>query len=261
MPVIQQYNYNSLRNFSYLIYCSKSNFTAIIDPFDGKKTAEFIEKNNLQPKFIINTHHHWDHIQGNDFLAEKYNLEVIFQRGFEEAFDGITQSVKPNDILTVGEEVLLEFQSSPGHTESHLAIYLRHKITNKILSIFSGDTLFNAGVGNCRNGGNVDDLYQTIKTIYDDLEDDVILYPGHDYLVNNLNFSNSIQKSPEADLMLEEQNKNTSEFNQVPLTMAVERKVNLFLREKRKELKNQFEFAKNSDQQIFVKLRELRDKW
>ena len=79
MPVIQQYNYNDLRNFSYLIYCSKTNITAIIDPFDGFKTKEIIEENQLIPKYIINTHNHWDHIQGNEFLTDSYDLEVIYR--------------------------------------------------------------------------------------------------------------------------------------------------------------------------------------
>ena len=68
-------------------------------------------------------------------------------------------------------------------------------LNSSIKAVFSGDTLFNAGVGNCRNGGNVHDLYQTVVNIYDELDDEVIVYPGHDYLLNNLKFSKSVSLS------------------------------------------------------------------
>ena len=102
-----------LRNFSYLIYCSKSNITAIIDPFDGFKTKEIIEENQLIPKYIINTHNHWDHIQGNEFLTDSYDLEVIYQKGFEQDFDGITKTVKEGTSLRLGMSILLSFNAPP----------------------------------------------------------------------------------------------------------------------------------------------------
>ena len=261
MPVIQQYNYNDLRNFSYLIYCSKSNITAIIDPFDGFRTKEIIEENQLIPKYIINTHNHWDHIQGNEFLTDSYDLEVIYQKGFEQDFEGITKTVNEGDLLEIGDEHILEFQRSPGHTESHLAIFLKDSLNSSIKAVFSGDTLFNAGVGNCRNGGNVHDLYKTVVNIYDELDDEVIVYPGHDYLLNNLKFSKSVSESDDICTILKEKSQEIKDYNEQPLSMAVERKINLFLKEKREQLKNHPDFAKNKDEQIFIKLRQLRDKW
>jgi hydroxyacylglutathione hydrolase len=261
MPVIQQYNYNALRNFSYLIYCSKSNITAIIDPFDGKKTKELIQKNNLIPKYIINTHDHWDHIQGNSFLVKNYDLDVVYQKGYEDAFKGITKTVSSGESLELGQDYLLDFQRSPGHRESHLAIFLKKARLNEVKAIFSGDTLFNAGVGNCKNGGNVEHLYETILSIYDDLDDNVILYPGHDYLINNLEFSLSVDKKEDIENFLKEKKHPTDDYNSEPLAMAVEKKINLFLRNRREHLKKHPEFAKYNDKQVFIKLRDLRDKW
>ena len=257
MPVIQQYNHNALRNFSYLIYCDKTKDAIIIDPFDGEEVSKIIKDNDLQPRMIVNTHEHWDHIQGNSFLTEAYDLEVIYQDCFAQAYPGITKTVKSKEEITLGETIKLRFLSSPGHTESHLTILLTEN--NKNIAVFSGDTLFNAGVGNCKNGGDPKVLYQTINSIYDQLGDELIVYPGHDYLENNLKFTLSIEDNVDARQLLERQVNN--EFNEKPLSMAVERKINLFLIDNRKLLKKNDKFSQDSDEQIFVKLRKIRDQW
>ena len=139
MPVIQQYNHNALRNFSYLIYCDQTKEAIIIDPFDGEEISKIIKDNGLQPRIIVNTHEHWDHIQGNSFLTEAYDLEVIYQDCFAQAYPGITKTVKNKEEITIGETIKLCFLSSPGHTESHLTILLTEN--NKNIAVFSGDTL------------------------------------------------------------------------------------------------------------------------
>lgn len=258
MPVIQHYTDSNLRNFSYITYCSLRKLAIIIDPFEGEEVDEVLIKNNLRPVAIVNTHDHWDHTCGNKFLTDKYNLDVIYQEGYLDAYPGITKSVKSGDSLELGDEHILTFLSSPGHTESHLTIILKDKLGHP-QAVFSGDTLFNAGVGNCRNGGNVHQLYRTIESIYDEFEDSLIVYPGHDYLENNLNFTLSLEENSHAKKYLNRIK--GQKFNSEPLSFKEERLFNLFLRQGRQRLKKDKKFCQNTDEQIFVELRKKRDVW
>ena len=258
MPVIQHYTNSSLRNFSYIIYCAKTKLAMVVDPFEGKSIERLIKTYNLSPTAIINTHEHWDHIGGNDYLKKKFGLEVIYSRSYLNAFDGITRGVDHEEEIKLGEEYYLRFLSTPGHTESHLSIVLLD--TAKTPSaVFSGDTFFNAGVGNCKNGGDPKVLFKTISKYYDSLSDDLIIYPGHDYLKNNLEFTLSLEENSSARSMLSQCR--GEEYNKSPLKMLDERKVNLFLKEGRQRLQKSDDFSQNTNEQIFLKLRSLRDNW
>jgi hydroxyacylglutathione hydrolase len=159
--------------------------------------------------------------------------------------------------------VELEVLDTPGHTMSHVC--LRSHTDQPCL--FCGDTLFNAGAGNCHNGGHPNELYKTFSEQLARLPDDTRIYPGHDYIENNLKFT--LDREPdnrEAQALLDRL-AGQDPGNAFVSTLAVEREVNTFfrltspgviarLREAYPDLPDE-----PDPRTVFVKLRELRNTW
>ena len=122
--------------------------------------------------------------------------------------------------------------------------------------------MFNAGVGRCDSGGAVDVLYQTITEQFASLNDQVVIYPGHDYLENNCNFTLSLEPSnQQAKNWLEKAKQSDPFIAPVTTTIGDEREINTFFRLGNKEIRNNLKQDFNSDKEVFVKLRKTRDKW
>jgi len=244
------YAKNDLRNFSYLILDKETGDSWVIDPFDEKPIVDYIRKEALTLNGIFNTHQHWDHIRGNASLQNLFNCSVL--------------ATKHTQIdLTGGHGI--KFLETPGHTRDHLAFVWEKQ--NLPLGLFSGDTLFNSGVGNCQGGGNLDDLFETTNKLKQ-LEDSIVLYPGHDYVLRNLMFAKSC----------EPENKNIDEALKIVRdadtekgllwTLGQEKKVNPFFRLDSEEVRQKFideqmvlESEDMKERKLFKKLRSLRDKW
>jgi hydroxyacylglutathione hydrolase len=167
------------------------------------------------------------------------------------------------DVVKVGKTVELEVLDTPGHTMSHVCLLSR---TDQP-SLFCGDTLFNAGAGNCHNGGHPAELYKTFSEQLYRLPSSTRIYPGHDYIENNLRFTlNREPDNPTAQAMLDElggQDPNRAYVS----TLEVERQVNTFFRLTSpsviKTLRAAFpDLPEHPDPRtVFVKLRELRNDW
>jgi len=239
--------HNSLRNFSYLFYSEDPKYSEVycVDPFDPDLILEYLQKNQLKLTKIINTHQHHDHIRGNEKLSQEMGAEVLALFGDEK--------------IKLDEEWELEVLATPGHTPEHIGLLLKQNGKEKIL--FSGDTLFNCGVGNCKHGGNVDVLYKTFSEIYSKLPGDIIVYTGHDYYENNKSFAAQLGCSDESFKELN--------FNDgyILTTLSEERKMNPFLRldspDIRKNLvaQNLISDITCSDKEVFLAMRKLRDSW
>ena len=152
---------------------------------------------------------------------------------------------------------------TPGHTFCHVCLCAHGDRP----ALFSGDTLFNAGAGNCHNGGHPAELYKTFVEQLDRLPEDTRIYPGHDYIENNLRFT--LDREPDnrdARQMLEQVNGQDPASAYVS-TMAVERRVNTFFRLASPSviarLREAFpDIGDDPDPRtVFLKLRELRNKW
>jgi hydroxyacylglutathione hydrolase len=164
-------------NFSYIVYDLITKESAVVDPsFQIKKQVAFLKSKNLNLKYIINTHHHIDHTSKNKKLKELYpKSELIVSDTYRDTFV-ITPDVKVSDdsVIELGD-MQLNFLLTPGHTPDGLCIIVNNK------AILTGDTLF---IDNCGradlSGGNIADLFNSLQKIKQ-LNDDIIVYPGHDY--------------------------------------------------------------------------------
>ena len=176
---------------------------------------------------------------------------------------GIQRGLRAGDVIKVGTTVELECLDTPGHTMSHVCL-LAHADTP---ALFSGDTLFNAGAGNCHNGGHPVQLYETFSRQLTRLPDATRVYPGHDYLANNLRFT--LDREPDnanAREMLERLAGHDA-GNAFVTTLDIERRINTFFRLRSPtviaRLREAFPDLPDApdERTVFLKLRELRNKW
>lgn len=263
MIVEQVWVGNAFRNFNYLVACPETGDALAIDPLDFSKCLLAAKKNGWSITQVLNTHEHGDHTGGNAGMVAATGAKIIAHRNAKDRISNIDRGVGAGDIVKVGSTVELECLDTPGHTMCHICL-LSH--TDQP-ALFSGDTLFNAGAGNCHNGGHPEELYETFASQLDRLPDETLLYPGHDYLNNNLRFT--LDREPDnkvAEDMLETYQDQDAE-NALVTTLAIEREVNAFFRltstaivaKLRREFPELGESPSPKD--VFLKLRELRNNW
>jgi hydroxyacylglutathione hydrolase len=183
--VHQIWTANSYRNFNYLVVCPETGEALAIDPLDHEKCLAAAKQNGWEITQILNTHEHGDHTGGNRAMIAATGARLLAHQNAAQRIPGIDRGLAAGDTIKVGRTIELEALDTPGHTMSHVCL-LSHTDTP---ALFCGDTLFNAGAGNCHNGGHPSELYRTFVAQLAKLPSETLVYPGHDYIVNNLGFT------------------------------------------------------------------------
>lgn len=254
---------NDLRNFQYLVACSQSGEALAVDPLDARMVLSAAKEHGYSITQILNTHEHLDHTAGNAEVVKATGAKVLAHAGAAALIGGVDRGLARGDVVKVGKTVELEALDTPGHTLSHLCL-LGHGDTP---ALFCGDTLFNAGAGNCHNGGDSSLLYETFVDQLAKLPDSTRVYPGHEYMVRNLGFT--IDREPgNADAVKALAAARAHDPGHARVTtLAEEKRVNAFMRLSNPQiiakLREKFpEIGEKPDARtVFVKLRELRNKW
>lgn len=239
-------------NYSYLIFEEGTNTVSIIDPAEFMPCDKVIQKYK-KLDYILNTHHHADHVDGNIELKKKYNSKIM---GFEDDKDripGIDILLKNNQNQKIGN---LDFKTIfiPGHTKGHVAFYFKNE---KI--VFTGDTLFSLGCGRVFEGTNLD-MFNSLNKLKI-LPPETKVYCGHEYTKSNLNFclkydlNNSLLKKKSIEI----NSKITNGLPTIPTTIGEELKTNIFLRYDNNDIKQVLNLKDSSHEEVFSKLRELKD--
>ncbi len=263
MIVEQVWTGNAYRNFNYLIACPETGDALAIDPLDFNRCIKVARDRGWNITQILNTHEHGDHTGGNKGMVRATGAQVIAHANARDRIPNMDRGVGAGDVIKVGETVDLECLDTPGHTMSHICL-LSH--TDQP-ALFSGDTLFNAGAGNCHNGGHPHELYETFANQLQKLRDDTLVYPGHDYLANNLRFT--LDREPDntvARQMLADY-EDQDPADALVTTLAQEREINTFFRLDSATVigRLQDDFPEIGDhpdpRTVFLKLRELRNSW
>ena len=263
MIVEQIWTGNAYRNFNYLVACPETGDALAIDPLDFKKCLAVAKDLGWTITQILNTHEHGDHTGGNRGIVKATGAKIVAHKNAGNRIPDIHRGVGAGDVIKVGSSVELECLDTPGHTMCHICL-LSH--TDQP-GLFSGDTLFNAGAGNCHNGGHPAELFETFDTQLNALGDDTLIYPGHDYLLNNLAFT--LDREPDNQVAQEmvRKYKNQDPAEALVTSMAQERDINTFFRLQSPtvvaKLANEFpELGDRPDPRaVFLKLRELRNSW
>jgi hydroxyacylglutathione hydrolase len=254
---------NELRNFQYLIACSQTGEALAVDPLDARMALSAAKENGFTITQILNTHEHLDHTAGNADVVKATGAKVLAHAGAARRIGGVDRGLARGDVIKVGKTVELEALDTPGHTLSHVCL-LGH---GDAPALFCGDTLFNAGAGNCHNGGNAGLLYETFVNQLAKLPENTRVYPGHEYMGRNLAFT--LDREPgNADAAKALASARAHDPGDARVTtLGEEKRVNAFLRLSNPQiiarLREKFpEIGEKPEARtVFVKLRELRNKW
>jgi glyoxylase-like metal-dependent hydrolase (beta-lactamase superfamily II) len=159
-------------NFSYVIADETTLEAIVIDPsFNVDEIARIVREQGLQVKYVVNTHQHADHVAGNEELKSAFTAKIVAHKLARTRKD-----------MSVGNEQVLAFGNltakvihTPGHSPDSICLLVENKL-------FTGDTLF---VGECGRtdlpSGSASDLYDSLFSKLMKLDDNVEVYPGHDY--------------------------------------------------------------------------------
>jgi hydroxyacylglutathione hydrolase len=261
--VKQIWTANAYRNFNYLIVCGETGEALAVDPLDHEKCLKAARDAGWSVVQILNTHEHRDHTGGNDAMVRATGAQILAHRNAGDRIPGMARGLGAGDLVRVGKTVELEVLDTPGHTMSHVC--LRSHTDQPAL--FCGDTLFNAGAGNCHNGGHPEQLYETFSGQLARLPDDTLVYPGHDYIENNLRFTLDREPDNEDARAMLARLKGQDPSRAYVSTLAVEREINTFFRLSSPtviaRLREAFpDLPEKPDRRtVFLKLRELRNRW
>ena len=170
--IVHQLQVGGMQNFAYIAADEDTGEAVIIDPsWDLIELELIIKRHSLKIKYIINTHHHFDHTLGNEAMAKSTHAPIV-QHELSELQHDI--SVADGETINFGNSKLSVLHT-PGHSRDSMCLVGDGKI-------FSGDTLF---VGSCGRvdlpGGSARELYQSIFDVIYSLDDDLTIYPGHNY--------------------------------------------------------------------------------
>ena len=226
-------------NYSYLIIDKKSKNACVIDPSEAEPIVNYIENNEVNLKYILKTHHHYDHVGGNNELKKKYKSNVVGFKGDKDRIPEVDILVEDNQIWKK-ENFEAKIYHIPGHTTGHIAFhFFREK------KIFTGDTLFSLGCGRIFEG-TYEQMFESLNKIKM-LPKDTEIYCGHEYTLQNSKFC--IANDPEnlklKNKIIKIQEKLKNGLPTVPTTLDDEIDCNIFL--------------KSNDIKSFSKLRDLKD--
>lgn len=263
MIVEQIWTGNAYRNFNYLIVCPESGEALAVDPLDHEKCLATAKRNGWNITQVLNTHEHGDHTGGNQKVIAATKAKLLAHKNAVDSIPGIDVGLSAGDVVKVGKTVELLSLDTPGHTMSHVCLLSKTDQPG----LFSGDTLFNAGAGNCHNGGHPSELYETFASQLSQLDDSTQIYPGHDYIINNLEFTLSREPDNSQAAALLDEIKNQDPDEALVSTLGMEKEVNTFFRLQNPSviatLRQEFPDLPDdpSPETVFLKLRELRNKW
>jgi hydroxyacylglutathione hydrolase len=252
IPVLQD-------NYSYLVIDEETREAALVDCAEAEPVLAEVRRRGVSLTSILATHHHWDHVGGNEDLLANVSLRVYGFREDRSRIPGLTHGLADGDTFNVGS-LTARAIFIPAHTSGHLAYYFPAEGV-----VFTGDTMFSAGCGRLFEG----DAAQMMASLgrLAALPDETRVYCGHEYTEKNLQFAQMLEPSNRA---LAEQLEAVRRLRaagkpSVPSTIRSEKATNPFLRVDSPELqttvRRHFPELRADPVDVFAKARLLKDRF
>ncbi len=238
-------------NYSYLIFNNDNSSGIIIDPAEADKLIDLLKKKKLNLDYIFITHHHSDHTSGVLDLVEAYPEVKIFS---PSKIDALSTNIisEGNKIITTLNE--FDIISAPGHTLDHIVL-----CDHNNYFLFVGDVLFRLGCGRVFEG-TFQQMQNSLKKLLN-LSDEMLVYCGHEYTLNNLKFlehifiKNAILENTKKQISSDLASKGRS----IPFRLGEEKICNPFLNQKCEMAEEFRKKNKYSDSEFFSYLRREKD--
>jgi len=242
-------------NYLYLI--GDGEDAALIDPADPEVALDAVQRCGVTPRWILHTHGHADHAGGSARLRCEFGATVLGHAADADRFAPDVDVSGTRD-LELGR-LRVRVHLAPGHTPGSVMYEWRGKV-------FTGDTLFWAGCGNCRHGGDPGRLAESFLGPIAGLAPSLEVHPGHDYAEANLPFVLDLEPGNQAAArrLAAVRAARAGGLEPDPTELQEERRVNPFLRSDSEEVRSELRRRGrpvDSPKEAFVALRELRDAW
>ncbi len=242
-------------NYSYLIKDKKTNLVGVVDPSEFEPIDKEITMKFKRLDFILNTHHHSDHVGGNLELKKKYKSKIICSAYSKNSAPGADVKKNDGDLFIFGDTVF-KVLHIPGHTLDHILFF-----SENAKVVFTGDTLFSLGCGRIFEG-TYQQMFESLEKIKN-LPKSTMIYCGHEYTLNNGKFNMSIDKENKKlkNKIADIESKLEKSIPSIPTSIEEEIETNIFLRCDSTKIKNNLKMNNSSKLEVFKKLRDLKDQF
>jgi len=240
---------------NYIWLVSTNEGSIVIDPGESNKITDLMDKNKINLKGILITHHHFDHTNGLDDVLAKKKIDVYGPKNNIDAINKVVSQSDKFNLIGMDFEVI----EMPGHTLDHIGFY---SFNDGDPILFSGDTLFAGGCGRVFEG-TYEQMHQALNKL-SKLPRNTKIYCGHEYTLSNLKFAKEVEPN---NKQLEDEYINVETLmlsNQpsLPTTLEKEFNINPFLRCGIQDVQNKINEKFNitgNELEVFVALRKWKD--
>ena len=240
-------------NIGVLIHDPVNNLTAAIDAPEEAPILAALERRGWMLDYIFTTHHHYDHVEANFALKQKYGLKIYGPRAESDKIPEIDVTLNDGDNFRFGQ-FEVQVLSTPGHTKGEISYYIPQ---SKVA--FTGDTLFSLGCGRLLEG-TPQQMFRSLKVL-SALPADTAIYCGHEYSASNARFALTIDPDNEAlqQRAAEITRLRANDQLTLPTSIARELATNPFLRASDRQIRARLSLTDASDEQVFTRIRALKD--
>ena len=240
-------------NYIYLIHDPVSGETAVVDPALAQPVLDVLDKKGWGLTYILNTHHHWDHVGGNLELKQKTGCKIIAAQSDWDRIPGIDVGVSEDDVISLGTHTARVI-STPGHTSGHIVFHFAEEC-----ALFCGDTLFVMGCGRLFEG-TPEQMWNSLQKLKA-LPSSTRIYCTHEYTQANGRFALSVEPDNRQlqQKMIEVHQLRAENKPTVPSTIEQERATNPFFRVDCISVQKALGLEMQSPVCVFAELRKRKD--